>query len=285
MLDMAEKIGAILLDTRSIQKYVFFCNKLKTNIGASHLVDQHVNNTMKKVLEVKGFKNLVTDWNESDSLQMSEKDSTVDCEIAYAGGGNMLVLVRKDEAEDIKELCKGIVKEWSEKLLLGTPGLKTGAAISDNFIIDSKGFQNSLNALYEKLKYNQNNIIPEVDLPYTGLTLECDYSGKTADFYDDSTKRFIAAEVKAKLDARDACEQDIRAKYSDILKDADNPDIEYDFCSEIEQIGYRDKESYICVIHIDGNNMGVKFSGSKTMKQRKILSKKSGLQWMALLEN
>lgn len=33
------KVGAILLDTRSIQKYVFGCNKLKTNVGASFLVD------------------------------------------------------------------------------------------------------------------------------------------------------------------------------------------------------------------------------------------------------
>ena len=30
---MAKKVGAILLDTRSIQKYVFSCNKLKTNVG------------------------------------------------------------------------------------------------------------------------------------------------------------------------------------------------------------------------------------------------------------
>lgn len=36
---MTEKVGAILLDTRSIQKYVFGCNKLKTNTGASFLVD------------------------------------------------------------------------------------------------------------------------------------------------------------------------------------------------------------------------------------------------------
>ena len=30
---------AILFDTRSIQKYIFSSNQLKTNIGASYLVD------------------------------------------------------------------------------------------------------------------------------------------------------------------------------------------------------------------------------------------------------
>ena len=35
---MAIKLQAILFDTRSIQKYIFASNRLKTNIGASFLV-------------------------------------------------------------------------------------------------------------------------------------------------------------------------------------------------------------------------------------------------------
>ena len=35
-----KKYKAILFDTRSIQRYIFSGNRLKTNIGASYLVDR-----------------------------------------------------------------------------------------------------------------------------------------------------------------------------------------------------------------------------------------------------
>ena len=34
------EVKAILFDTRSIQQYIFAGNKLKTNIGASYIVDR-----------------------------------------------------------------------------------------------------------------------------------------------------------------------------------------------------------------------------------------------------
>ena len=40
MENIRTEVGAVLLDTRSIQKYVFGCNELKTNVGASYIVDK-----------------------------------------------------------------------------------------------------------------------------------------------------------------------------------------------------------------------------------------------------
>ncbi len=37
---MTEKLRALLFDTRSIQRYIYFGNLLKTNIGASYIVDR-----------------------------------------------------------------------------------------------------------------------------------------------------------------------------------------------------------------------------------------------------
>lgn len=34
-----QTVRALLFDTRSIQKYIFSGNRLKTNIGASYIVD------------------------------------------------------------------------------------------------------------------------------------------------------------------------------------------------------------------------------------------------------
>lgn len=262
---MAELVGAVLLDTRSIQKYVFYSNKLKTNIGASYLVERIFYDAAKLVIAECGFKKAVTDWEDNDDLLIS-KDKDVDCEIANIGGGNMLILLRDDK--DVLAKCRELVNKWSEKVLLTAPGLKVGAAVG---MLDLDDVKNSLNNLYKQLKNNQNNIMPQTDLPYTGLTLECDYSGKTADAVDtdNSEHRLIAAEVKAKMEAYVYASENLRSEYKDLLNNG-----EYDFCDEFEKLGYKDGESYISVIHIDGNNMGVKFNTCEGLQERKELSLK-----------
>ena len=261
---MTEKVGAILLDTRSIQKYVFGCNRLKTNTGASYLVDGIFTEAMVDVLKQSGLKMPDQDWKEAGKLEMSET-AAIECEIAYIGGGNMLVLVRK--GEESLRICRELVQKWSLKVLLEAPGLKTGAAIGEIDLADAN-FQTSLNALYKQLKENQNNVLPQVDLPYTGFSVECDYSGKAANVYNKDYKRLVSAEVEAKTAAYDAADKKIKKDFYEVLGD------EYDFCSELESLGYKDGESYISVIHIDGNNMGVKFSKCRDMQERKNLSKK-----------
>lgn len=262
---MTEKVGAILLDTRSIQKYVFGCNKLKTNTGASYLVDGIFTEAMVNVLKQSSLKMPAQDWKEAKELEMSKENSDTECEIAYIGGGNMLILVRK--GEESLRICRELVQKWSLKVLLEAPGLKTGAAIGE-IDLSKENFQDSLKALYTQLKENQNNVLPQVDLPYTGFTVECDYSGKAVNVYNKDYKRLVSAEVEAKTAAYDAADKKIKKDFYEVLGD------EYDFCSELESLGYKDGESYISVIHIDGNNMGVKFSNCRDMQERKNLSKK-----------
>mgnify|MGYP004652257145 FL=1 len=262
---MTEKVGAILLDTRSIQKYVFGCNRLKTNTGASYLVDGIFTEAMVNVLKQSSLKMPAQDWKEAKELEMSKENSDTECEIAYIGGGNMLILVRK--GEESLRICRELVQKWSLKVLLEAPGLKTGAAIGE-IDLGKDNFQDSLKAIYKQLKENQNNVLPQVDLPYTGFSVECDYSGKAANVYNKEYKRLVSAEVEAKTAAFDAADKKIKKNFSEVLGD------EYDFCSELESLGYKDGESYISVIHIDGNNMGVKFSSCRDMQERKNLSKK-----------
>lgn len=197
---MTEKVGAILLDTRSIQKYVFGRNKLKTNTGASYLVDGIFTEAMVNVLKQSSLKMPAQDWKEAKELEMSKENSDTECEIAYIGGGNMLILVRK--GEESLRICRELVQKWSLKVLLEAPGLKTGAAIGE-IDLSKENFQDSLKALYTQLKENQNNVLPQVDLPYTGFTVECDYSGKAVNVYNKDYKRLVSAEVEAKTAAYD----------------------------------------------------------------------------------
>ncbi len=267
---MTNSVGAVLLDTRSIQKYVFSCNELKTNVGASYIVDRIFTKLMcEQVLPDLFYQeNLDTDWAKNQEIKMRQNDK-LQCEVVYVGGGNMLLLVRMSDMEQTQAKCKEIVKAWSKNILLSAPGLHTGAAIG-TMDITKEGFKKSLDSLYVQLKQHQNNIVPNVDLPYTGLTKECDVSGKNADKWDNSTgkKRMVAAEVKAKIDAYEAANVELQDKYRELLQD------QYCFASEFEKIGYREGESYLSVIHIDGNNMGVKFSACDDAQERKELSLK-----------
>ena len=83
--------------------------------------------------------------------------------------------------------------------------------------LTGEGFQISLDKLYEQLKENQNTIFPNVDLPYTGLTLECDFSGKTADVYYKKDGRLISAEVYAKILAYQNAVEYNKKLYEDVL--------------------------------------------------------------------
>lgn len=272
MENIRTEVGAVLLDTRSIQKYVFGCNELKTNVGASYIVDKIFEEIMcQKVLKESAKCGIETDWKSNLEIKML-KDAELQYEVAYIGGGNMLLLVRladKTLDDDLKE-CRNLVKEWSKTVLLYAPGLKTGAAIG-NLDITEAGFKESLDALYKQLKENQNKILPDVDLPYTGLTKECDVSGKTADTYDYSRekKRMVSSEVKAKISAQKDAESELEVKLKAMF-----PDKKLAFADEFEKIGYVAGESYLSVIHIDGNNMGVKFSCCKNLQKRKELSLK-----------
>lgn len=268
---MSKEVGAILLDTRSIQKYVFSCNKLKTNVGASYLVDGIFNDLMQKiVLPSFNLKMPKISWQESKQIEMI-KDDSIEAEIVYIGGGNMLILINKFSGkEDNLNLCREIVKKWTLEILKKAPGLKTGAAIG---MMDVERFKDSLDKMYVQLKQNQNTVLPQVDLPYTGLTLECNISGKTADVFDWTNEKWIAKEVKAKTDAYTYASEKVRSEYKDILEKDGSRD-KYDFASELEKIGCKEGESYISVIHIDGNNMGVKFSKCKDSQERKELSLK-----------
>lgn len=263
-------VDAILLDTRSIQKYVFSCNKLKANIGASYIVDAIFEELMVDILGNLSLnmpkENMYWKNRTIDKLYM-EIDQSIECEIAYIGGGNMLILIRKD-GEDGKNICREIVKEWTTKLLELAPGLQTGAAIG-KIDLDNDKFQASLSLMYKQLKENQNNILPQVNPPNSGMNIECDISGETATCHKalgSEEKRWYSEEVKSKFAAFEYARERIHKDYEDVLGE------EYDFANQFEDLGYKDGESYISIIHIDGNNMGVKFSACETMHERSKLS-------------
>lgn len=260
-------VQALLFDTRSIQKYIFSGNRLKTNIGASYIVEHIFDDVLvKEILADPAFGLGTIDGTSWKSRTEPLNELPADCYVAYIGGGNALILFK----EGVADCRKDIVTAFTKELLVRYPGLKTGAAMGT---IDlSADFNEAMGQLYGQLKDNQNTVFPVVNVLYTGLTLPCEVNGEAADFYDDAhllvqegSPRFFSQEVRAKTAAAAEANEDLHRRFADQLKG-------YKFPMELDRLGQRETESDIAIIHIDGNQMGKRFSECKTLHERGRLS-------------
>ena len=275
------ELKALLFDTRSIQKYIFSSSRLKTQIGASYLVDRIFDDVLLPVIrEVCGAAELDdATWREiasPDWTAMPQK-----ARVAYIGGGNALILLRADAGEAAAE----IVRRFSKELLVRCPGLQTGAAIGTvDLASDGSWPPKTANrtALVLKLKEQQNTAFPLTTIPYTGLTLAADGADETATSYDTSRKRYIAESEAAKLRVATPrpeggalqlarAEQALLEKLAGILTDEEKSRFMENavFPSELDKLGQKETENYIAVVHIDGNNMGRKFADLATLSAYK----------------
>ncbi len=165
---MEKKIfKAILFDTRSIQNYIYSGNRLRTNIGASYIVDRIffddlVQGTLKKMFPQDDFSSAEdTTWEPNKDVEKAW-DNMNECCVAYIGGGNALILL--NESKSYQDAV-AVVKDFTQQLLVKRPGLKIGAAIGDLSITDGAINQDEMDAMYSKLKKNQTAVFPAVNVP------------------------------------------------------------------------------------------------------------------------
>lgn len=300
-------LKALLFDTRSIQRYVYSSNQLKTNIGASYLVDQVFQKRLLKTLQDVMNKDGADEVDEETWKKNDNPDWTVmgkKCRIGYIGGGNALVLFRDDDVSwDTVSL---VVTEFTKGLLETHPGLRTGAAMgtirldaqghfldeNEEIVTDGDDLRHPLRQLVIQLKEWQGSVFPETNAPYTGLTQLCPEIGEAAVWWDNdkNKKHFCSLEIAAKRQAGAKAKNHIQGK----LREADSSGAwdtffqNYDFPDELEKLGQKETENYIAIVHIDGNNMGEKFADKETLTKRKnlslALSKKTAQAFGALLK-
>ena len=276
-------LDALLFDTRSIQKYIFSSNRLSTNIGASFIVDKVfteilVGEVLTKFFPQENFSAVDTVWNVAED-NIETWAEMKQCAVAYVGGGNALILFKKDGVD----LRKKIVEEFTKKLLEKRPGLKIGAAHGELTITDGKLNQKNIDDLYKNLKETQNKIFPAVNVPYSGLTLSSDIDGEVANFCDTKNIvnkegneiRFYSQETAIKAKKSFAANENLKDRFKEIFAVKNfEVDIEnYKFPVKIDELGQKEKENYFAIVHVDGNNMGVKFRECKTLTDRRKLSR------------
>ena len=252
-------VHAVLIDTISIQKYVFGSNKLKENLGASYLIQDIYASLLQEAVE-STFPSGKFDFNawryKPDRCLIDEKG--VDFEIAYIGGGKGLLFFKnKDDA-------RKFIKEWTRKLLIEAPSVITAIA-SDSFDIDH--FKEENRKLFNILQENKNRCVPQTVIPRHGITAECSRSGYSMDIWDKTLKDYVSSVTYGKLRYAEKSKENLSKKYAVQLSD------KFSFTNDIEKLGQsKDEDSHIAIVHIDGNNMGRKFNNTETLEEIRKLS-------------
>lgn len=255
---------AVLLDTVSIQNYIFSSNKLRENLGASYLVEEVCRTYLACALwAITGrtfdeeLKNLDS-WKEAES-EMPDCAKPID--IGYIGGGNALLFFQDEKR------AQKFIEEWTKILLVRAPGLTTAVACSP-FLKDPGKFPESFKTLFKILERNKAMHSPITSLPRHGITAECSRSGASAEIYSKPIQAYVSAGTNARIEAASLSKEKLEETYRNELGER------FYFPDELEDLGsVRGEDSHIAIVHIDGNEIGKRFKGASTLRAIRQLSK------------
>ncbi len=231
----------LLVDLRAIQGYIFSSNRLKDNVGASFLVSSFF----------KGIK--------AGSEDVSPEDVVI-------GGGNMFCRCKsREEAEQI-------IRDLSRKAIEKCPGLSFGAVYAERQ--EGETEQELVKQLWDKLQKEKQSRWQQTVLPSHGINAQCsssiyaaEYVEIDADADEENKVKLISSVVKAKRDASEAANRQIAKEYQGILGN------DFAFTDNFECLGtLKGEESYLAIVHIDGNDMGKKFAECSSFEAYKELS-------------
>lgn len=242
-----------VVDTASIQPYIFGSNRLRENIGASYLVHQA---THTWPLELLPKPNNLAQGQIEPEKQLDKNQLAA--ELVFSGGGKTLVLFSSiDQA-------KSFAQELSRKVLREAPGIRLVIAHSAPFEWAPAGddLPQRVDQLINDTLEEKKLTLEAASSPLLGLgvTAECTSTGRAATHSNHNQEpqqagfRLVSSEVIKKLKAVD----DAKKRLTQMVEKRDKPLLRgLDFTDELDALGRQHgEESYIAVVHADGNDMG-----------------------------
>ncbi len=254
----ALKVPALIVDTVSIQKYIFSSNKLKENIGASYIVERAFEEPLKNALKDTFRKNDfdLESWRKDPDTLLLQSGTPF--EILYLGGGNLVIAFRE------KEKVNEFVRAFSRELLVEAPGLRTSFGF--NFDFDTDEFKQSMKDLHEDLRRNKNRFHANISLRKYGITADCPRSDESAELFINEDQ-YISSVAQKKIDSVFEANNKLVSMVKDVLENR------FTFTDEIDFLGQIESESnYIATVHIDGNGMGKRFAAANSLSGLRKLS-------------
>jgi hypothetical protein len=244
----------VIVDTTGIQPYIFGSNRLRENIGGSHLVAEA---TGRWALEAMGNlrSNIRGDRSLDDSLSI--ENGEIAAEVIYSGGGNFIALFGGDgdDGGDGEVAARQFIGRLSRQVLREAPGLQ--------LVLASREFRwnepltVALKQSFAELKIRKNLGVQSLPLAGLGVTVPCQSTGLPATGMSDAIGGDagypVSAEIQAKLNQAGAAGERLR----EMLPIRDG----YGYPIELDDLGRsRGEFSYIAVVHADGNGIGKRIS-------------------------
>lgn len=228
-----------LYDVSGIQDYIFQSNRMRENIGASAIVGRVLQGLLPDVLKGLGKDKIKLEWETQEEFTFLN-DSTVSIEIIYNGGGNALVAFRYiDDFHQVNE-------ELSLKLLHTSYSLHLAIAAIEsdgqNFVADKRRLDRRLTEVKARMLRPR----PAGAFPFSEQEAR---SGLPITDYDSHTRQNVSALQKRKLAQG-------HEKAKEVIQFPGTGQFT-EWALEMEHlVRARGEDSYVAVVHIDGNSMG-----------------------------
>ena len=252
---------AVLLDTTSIQKYIFQSNKLRTHLGGSQLVISAHEKFLHEAIKLSTSYSIGINIWQGENGNLLKDFEKYPVQIGYIGGGNALLFFKNEKT------ANDFLYTYTKLLMIHAPGLQIALAKTDNFDIDK--FTDNMDRLLAQLKTNKYRHVPVVELPRHGITADCPQCGLSAEAWNGDVNEtgYVSSGILAKINASREFRRNLDHVYEILLNN------QFTFTSQLERLGQiKGEDNYIAVVHIDGNQMGDRFADTKSLKELRDLS-------------
>jgi hypothetical protein len=246
----SDGLQLLAVDTAGIQKYIFSSNRLRENIGASHLIASVTGRwafeaILKATSQIGGHHNVLDADGILSDVTIERSDTAA--EVLYSGGGNFVVLFR-----DIN-MQKRFVQTLSRRVLQEAPGLRL-MIHSVPFVLGKDVLGEKLKQLFQDMKAKRStepNAMPAAGLSVTVMCRSTALPGVNVapETKDDPDPRPASSEVLAKLDAADSANARLESTFP--------LDQGYEYPLDFDDLGRtRGESSLIAIVHADGDGIG-----------------------------
>lgn len=227
-----------MYDVRGIQNYIFRTNKLKEIIGASSIVEHIIQDALfyavrQKQLETKA----ILSWENEEELFIFEENSDICIQVLFIGGGNAYVMYRS------KELAVSITKHMSRFVLDKTYSLQLAVAM----VAKTQSYQHDYQSVQNKMSEIKASMPFSRCLGALPIVARDDMTGFP---YSIDDKEQLKYKKEYQTNLCNESTQKLIQYYETIQQGAEK--------HHDNLITEKGKQSTIAVVHIDGNNMGMR---------------------------
>lgn len=228
-------------DVSGIQSYIFATNRLRENMGASYnvgsVLKQLLPEAIRESVALDSGKTVETDWKKADNGKfLSVDNQEIAAEILYIGGGNAVVIY---EDEMLYNKASRLFAIKTAEQCQGITVVSAGVSMEDDYSNDMARLNQELALIKRKMKREillSPYPIVEQDPSY-GIPVTHRFLFKDGSFSDMSTvqyEKYMASDSNVKNGLED-----------------------WHYAVQMEElIRERGEDSYVAVVHIDGNRMG-----------------------------